>query len=193
MNLPFTPTSFRKLDILQQLMEYESEKGEKTLWNGVKALLIWAASIHHQHLGSFIGTNHVKDALTYCVKEKFITETEKERIKGSARHILESLPVYGFGDPGEVVNPKEPSVKINRNGIVAGRILVETNFLENTWWRYNFWIIVWWFVLGMAGIILISQTTTAAKSIFNPTRLEENRTGRYIQEHSPRYRWKLYR
>lgn len=77
MNLPFSPTFFRKMDIFQQLMEYESQKKKKQLWEGEKALLIWAGSEHHQHLGSAIDLHHVKDALDYCVRVKFITETEK--------------------------------------------------------------------------------------------------------------------
>lgn len=169
MNLPFTPTSFKKLDILQQLVEFESEKGEKTLWSGVKAVLVWGASVHHQHLGSFIGINHVKDALTHCVREKFITEEEKKRIQGSARHILESLPTYGFGEAGESPDPKQPSVRINREGILAGRVLTETEFLKNTWWRSNFWTIVWWIVLAATAIILTSQVIIAVKSIASST------------------------
>ena len=147
MNLPFTPTSFRKLDILQQLMEYESHKNEKSLWNGVKALLIWSASVHHQHLGSFLGSNHVKYALKYCAEEDFIAEEERKRLVNSCPHILESLPVYGFGNQGPSADPTQPSVKINRNGVLAGRILVETNFLKNTLWKYQIWILIWWFIL----------------------------------------------
>lgn len=164
MNLPFTPASFRKLDILQQLMEYESHKKEKSLWNGVKALLIWAASEHHVHLGSFLGPNHVKSALQHS---EFFSEEERKRLVDSCAHILESLTVYGFGEQGPSPDPKQPSVKINRNGVLAGRILVETNFLKNTWWRYQIWVFVWWLILVVAAIILISQTITAAKSIFN--------------------------
>lgn len=166
MNLPFSPTFFRKIDIFQQLKEFESQKDKKHLWEGVKALLVWGGSEHHQHLGSFLGSNHVKDALEYCVKENFINEEERKRLVYSCPHILESLPVYGFGDQGPSPDPKQPSVKINRNGVLAGRILVETNFLKNTWWKYQVWIIIWWFILGTAAIILISQTITAAKSIF---------------------------
>jgi hypothetical protein len=32
MNLPFSPTFFRKKDIFQQLMEFESQKKKKQLW-----------------------------------------------------------------------------------------------------------------------------------------------------------------
>lgn len=144
-------------------MEFESQKGEKTLWSGVKAVLVWGASIHHQHLGSFIGINHVKNALNYCVEQKFITEKEKERIQGSSRHILESLPVYGFGEVGDSPDPKQPSIKMNRDGILAGRVLRETNFLKNTWWRYNSWVVAWWVVLACGAIILFSQVLSALK------------------------------
>ncbi len=145
-------------------MEFESQKGEKTLWSGVKTVLAWGASIHHQHLGSFIGIDHVKDALKYCVDQKFITEKERERIQESACHILENLPVYGFGESGDSPDPKQPSVKINRDGILAGRVLAETNFLKNTWWRYDSWIFAWWLVLFCGAIILFSQVIVAIKN-----------------------------
>lgn len=165
MNLPFSPTFFRKIDIFQQLKEFEGQKDKKTLWEGVKALLVWGGSEHHQHLGSFLGPNHVKDALAYCVKENIITEEERKRLVYSCPYILESLPVYGFGDQGPSPDSKQPSVKINRNGVLAGRILAETDFLRQTW-RYKIWIVIWWLILGTAAIILVSQTITSAKSIF---------------------------
>ena len=166
MNLPFTPTFFGKIDIFQQLKEYESQKSEKTLWNGVKAVLVWGASKHHQHLGSSINSNHVKDALNYCVGEKFISEKERNTMVYSCRHILESIPVYGFGQAILTSDPKKPSVKIDRNGMLAGRILIETNFLNDTFWRYGVWVILWWVVLVSALIILLSQTFSTAKSAF---------------------------
>lgn len=174
MNIPFTPASFRKLDILQQLMEYERHKNEKSLWNGVKAVLIWAASVRHQHLGSFIGTNHVKDALKYCKDEGFMSEEERERLYGSSQHILESLPVYLFGDEGKTENPKEPNVKINRNGVLAGRLLVETRFLQDTFWRYEIWILVWWFILALAFILLLTQTYEGVKKVISTSDNEQH-------------------
>lgn len=165
MNLPFSPTFFRKMDIYQQLMEYEGQKSKKHLWKGEKAVLIWSASEHHQHLGSFINTGHLEDALKYCVQEKFITKAEHERMKGSARHILDSLPVHEFGELEEGINLKTSSVKINRNGILAGRILTETNFLNNNW-AYNAWTLAWWFVLGAGAIILFIQAATSIKSLW---------------------------
>ena len=96
---------------------------------------------------------------------KFISEEERQRIQGSARHILESLPVYGFGEAGDSPDPKQPSVKINRDGILAGRVLTETKFLKNTWWRYNSWTLAWWIVLFFGVIILFSQVVSALKNL----------------------------
>lgn len=164
MNLPFFPTFFRKMDIFQQLLEYESQKGEKHLWEGEKALLMWAGSEHHQHLGSLIDIHHVEDALDYCVGLDLITEFEKNRMKGSIPHILESLPVHEFGELGNASEPKNPRVKINRNGILAGQILIETNNLKDQK-KYQIWIYIWWGILGGAALILIDQSLTALLNI----------------------------
>ncbi len=168
MNLPFTPSSFRKFDVLQQLMEYESHKKEKSLWNGVKSVLIWSGSIHHQHLGSYINSLHVKDALNYCEQEGFISESERKRLISSSPHILESLVVYQFGDEEENSTSKNPSLRINRNGVLAGRILVETNFLTKTFFRYKIWIYIWWGVLSLAAIVLIAQAFRATMQTLIP-------------------------
>lgn len=164
MNLPFSPTFFRKMDVFQQLREYESQKDKKHLWEGEKALLLWAGSEHHQHLGSAINIKHVHDALKYCVKENFIPESERVRMKGSLRYILESLPTHEFGLLVDDSDPKNPSVKINRNGILAGQILTETNNLK-TPIMYQAWIFIWWIVLGGATLILINQSLQALLGI----------------------------
>lgn len=166
MNLPYSPTFFRKMDLYQQLKEYESQKDKKRLWEGEKALLIWAGSEHHQHLGSAIDTHHVKDALDYCVREHFITSTERDRIKGSLRHILESLPTHEFGEVFDNTNPKEPRIKINRNGILAGQILFETNNLKKTY-KYNRWTLEWYFLYYLAGFILITQMAKGLIELIN--------------------------
>lgn len=159
MNLPFSPTFFRKMDVFQQLMEYESQK-EKHLWEGEKALLMWARGEEHQHLGSALGINHVKDALDYCVRKNFIPQSENDRMRGSARHILESLTTHEFGNLVDNSNPRNPGIKINRNGILAGQILIETNNLNNPM-MYQAWIFIWWIVLGGATLILLNQSLRA--------------------------------
>lgn len=182
MNLPFSPTFFREIDIYQQLMEYESQKDKKHLWEGEKSVLIWAASEHHQHLGSAIGINHVKDALKYCSDKGYITEQERTNLYGSSRHIIESLPIHDFGINQRSQNPKNPSVKINKNGVLAGKILIKTRSLKKNISRYNFWIIIWWLVLAFAAIILLSQTLSAIRSIFG-SGSEPNKTILYDQQY----------
>lgn len=164
MNLPFSPTFFREIDIFQQLMEYESQKDKKLLWKGEKAVLVWGASDQHQFLDEGLNWEHVKSALAYCVEKKFITESERvELTKPTLRtHIIRSLSVHGFGD---FLDDESSPVRINRNGILAGAVLTETDFL-NKRWRYQVWIYAWWLILGAAGLILVSQTVAAAKSLF---------------------------
>ncbi|SRR5260221_601507 len=154
MTLPFSPTFFRKIDIFQQLMEYEEQKDKKHLWEGEKALLIWAGSENHQHVGSAIDLHHVKDALTYCVQAGFISEEERDRMKGSVRHILESLPTHEFGEVYDTTNPKNPLIKINRNGVLAGQILIETKNLKKNY-RYKRWAWDWYFLYFLAGLLLV--------------------------------------
>lgn len=167
MNLPFSPTFFNKIDIFQQLVEFEKEKVVKTLWDGVKAVLLWSASIHHQHLGSAIGSNHVLSALKLSVSEGYLLEEDEKRMDGSLRHILQSLPGYGFGEFVETADPSNPSVRISRCGILAGEILKETNFLKYNW-KYQIWTILWWTILFAAGLILLSQVFAAIRNIFIP-------------------------
>lgn len=165
MNLPFLPTFFNKIDIFQQLEEFEKEKKIKRLWDGVKAVLLWSASIGHQHLGSAIGSRHVIDSLNSAVSEGYLSQEDKIRMDGSSKHILESLPNYGFGEFVGTADPRNPSVRISRNGILAGKILKETNGLKNKW-KYEVWIVLWWILLGIAGLILISQVISALHNIF---------------------------
>lgn|SRR3989344_6167940 len=165
MNLPFSPTFFRKMDVFQQLLEYEAQKNKKRLWEGEKAVLIWAASEHHQHLGSAIDTKHVKDALEHCLREKFITESEKKRMEGSVSHILESLSTHEFGSPKSIPEQRI-DMKINRNGILAGQILIETDNLKKLW-RYKKWTFDWWLLYFIAGLLITTQMLKGAIELIN--------------------------
>lgn len=185
MNLPFSPTFFRKIDIFQQLMEYESQKEKKHLWEGEKALLIWGASDQHQNLGSALGTNHVKDALTYCVENEIIPESEKIRLRNNLRHILDTIPVHEFGHYEDTADPRSPSVKISRNGILAGEILLQTDFLKKTW-RYKIWTFLWWIILGAAGVILLSQTLSAVSALLPLSKVNEVRLSNNQHKHNLR-------
>lgn len=161
MNLPFSPTFFRKMDIFQQLMEYENRRDKKHLWEGEKAVLIWSASEHHQHLGSSIGIKHVRSALDYCSEQGFISKTDAEKVQGSIPHIMESLPIYEFGVLDQGSDPKNPSLKINRNGILAGEILTKTNNLKNTR-EFKYWQADWYLLYYLAGLLLTIQVIKGA-------------------------------
>ncbi len=154
MNLPFSPTFFRKMDIFQQLMEYEDQKDKKHLWEGEKALLMWAGSEEHQHLGSALDTHHVKNALDYCVRKNYIPQSENDRMRGSARHILESTTTHEFSEVVDNSNPRNPRIKINRNGILAGEILTETKNLKK-YRKYEMWGLDWWILYYCAGLLLV--------------------------------------
>lgn len=165
MNLPFSPIFFKKMDIYQHLMEYERMKDDKRLWAGEKALLLWAGSEHHQHIGSAIGLKHVKDALDICVGKGYLTEEERNRLKGSVRHILESLVTHEFGDVYDEINPKDPTVKVNIRGVLAGRVLIETNNLRGD--SYYVWLTrTWWVVLVGGLLILLGQVFEVVGTVF---------------------------
>ena len=170
MNLPFSPTFFRKMDIYQQLMEYESQKDKKRLWEGEKALLMWAGSEHHQHLGSAIDLHHVKNALDYCAEAGLIVESERDRMKGSVRHILEGLTTHEFGSVYDNSNPKNPLVKINRNGILAGQVLIETQNLKKLK-MFNKWSRDWYFLYYLAGLLLTVQVIKGIIELMESTGL----------------------
>ena len=156
MNLPFSPTFFRKMDIYQQLKEYETQKEKKRLWEGEKALLMWAGSEHHQHLGSAIENHHVKDALFYCAEKHLIADDDRDRLINSLRHILESITTREYGELIDNSVDKKPRVKINKNGILAGQVLIETNNLKNNR-RYDRWSWDWYFLYYTAGLLLFFQ------------------------------------
>src|SRR5258708_1819341 len=152
MNLPFSPTFFRKMDIYQQLMEYEAQRKEKHLWDGEKAVLIWAGSDQHQHLGTSIDNNHMKQILDYCKDQGFLTDKDVGRLQSQAEQILQSIVVREFAE--QTGNPASKyQLRINRDGILAGQILKETKNLKKPW-RYRQWTIDWWFAYYAAGILL---------------------------------------
>jgi len=152
------------MDVFQQLVEYENQKDKKHLWEGEKAVLIWAASSNHQHLGSALGTKHAQHSLDYCVKEGFITEANRDRMAGSLTHILQSLSVHEFGTPNSIPENKVDLV-INRNGILAGEILIETNNLKNQG-KYKRWTWDWYLFYYFAGLLLVIQVVKGFIELF---------------------------
>ncbi len=168
------------MDVFQQLKEYEKQKDKKLLWDGVKAVLVWAASEQHRHLGSYIHINHIKDALTYSVRVNLITDKKENELQGKSLHILQSLPVYEFGSLEDTPNEKNAGVKINKDGILAGIILIETEFLKSTI-KYDIFVVAWWAILVMAVFALFWQAITPMLK-----KSREEVQGNYYQMEFPR-------
>lgn len=136
-------------------MEYEDQK-DKRLWPGEKVLLVWAGSKLHQHLGSPIDGNHLKDAFNYSVSMDFIKASERESIINQAQYITGSLITHEFATLYDDSNPKNPRIKINRNGILAGQILIETKNLTQVS-KYKRWSFDWYLLYYLAGLFLAIQ------------------------------------
>lgn len=162
MDLPFSPTFFKKLDIYQRLLIFENQG--KPIWYAEKLLLEWAASQHHQHLGAYISEGTAKRAFDKPLAEgRFNNHKKEAAYVADAQHVLDALVVRGFADERPNL-PKE--VRINKDGLMAGTVLNETNLLNNKW-SYQIWILIWWIILTLALIILVGQATSAISMINN--------------------------
>lgn len=162
MNLPFTPTFFKKLDIYQQLVDYEKAVEIKPIWKAEKVVLLWAIGRGHQHIGSYISTGNVKDPLEMEVKEDGRLGESAVAYAVHIQQVLDALVVRGLAE----AHPSNSSVRINQNGFIAGKIIEETDFLTRTF-KYRVWTWLWWGLLTMATIILVNQTINALLGIFN--------------------------
>ena len=69
---------------------------------------------------------------------------------GSLTHILQSLVVRGYGSYDHI---EKINLIINKDGILAGQILIETNNLKNTL-TYKKWSWDWYFLYYMAGVLI---------------------------------------
>jgi len=162
MDLPFSPTFFKKLDIYQRLVTFENQR--KPIWYVEKLLLEWAVSPHHQHLGAYISEGTAKRALDKSLAEgKFNNHQKEAEYVANAQHVLDALVVRGFADE----RPNLPQeVRINKEGLLAGTVLKETNLLQNKW-RYQIWITSWWLLLILGLLILVVQTVSSAEKILS--------------------------
>ncbi len=163
MNLPFSVTFFKKIDIFHQIREMDNEKKDKHLLIAEKAVLDWAASEHHQHLGSPIGTEHVQSALLIYISEGRIDKSEQENLNRSAQNILDSLETRGFGNYPHLNGSEDKRVKINSYGLQTGKVIRELKHWES-WVIYIFWTIIWWVVLILGFIILFLQAAASLRS-----------------------------
>ncbi len=154
MDLPFSPNFFKKIDIFQQLKEYDQELSEKRTWVVEKLILEWAAGPGHQHIGEHVSPDIIKQALIPSVNANRIpTEsiTYVATIEGVSQ-ALKSLVVRGYADPlDQQIYPNH--VRFNNSGLVAGKIILETSNLTKIG-KYILWARLWW-VVAIAGIVVL--------------------------------------
>lgn len=162
MNLPFTPTFFKKLDIYQQMVNFEKAVDIKPIWKAEKVVLLWAIGRGHQHVGSYISTGNVKDALESEVRDGGMLGESAVGYAVHIQQVLDALVIRGLADPHQSNN----TIRVNQNGFLAGMILEETNFFNNTG-KFRFWTLAWWGVLISASVILMNQALEALGGIFN--------------------------
>lgn len=161
MNLPFTPTFFRKIDVYQRIMEFENDLSIKHIWQAEKVILIWSAGEHHQHIGSYIDAKCAMVPLRQAVNDGLLDQDSVEYAV-SPQHVLNSLITKGFAEK----NPTNESVKITQDGFWAGKILKETDRLKKVS-TYQFWIWFWWLVFVLALIILFYQAWPGLISVIH--------------------------
>lgn len=165
MNLPFSPTFFQKIEVYQQLIGFESQMDKKKLWEGEKAVLLWAQSERHQHLGSAINQDCIKDAIIYCSTQPYFEDKKIDRFMNDEINILRNLLSKGFGTTAYRNPDQVMDLVINNKGLLAGQILVETNNLQNNS-KYERYIKWWWIFLYLGVIVLVGQAVGAISSTF---------------------------
>ncbi len=162
MELPFSPSFFRKIDIYQQLKTFESE--HKPIWEAEKQLLMWAAGPGHQNPGQSIGRDIVEQVLVEAMTNgAFRDMPEAAAYAADGYQVTLSLVTRGFADraPSHV----SQIAQINLKGLLAGLVLRETNALKRNY-RYEFWIWIWWVVFWGLFIIFLTNVLSALVSIW---------------------------
>jgi hypothetical protein len=150
MDLPFSPSFFKRLEVYQQLKDFEDEG--KLTWEHEKKILIYATNSKAVRIGQPISSHDVAQVI--------FNDTSKS---GDALDTIRSLEVRGFGeltDPFFVFD----RIKLNSKGYVAGRVLKETQGLKKAGW-YWFWIKMWYAVIWVAFSLLILQVANSFKSL----------------------------
>lgn len=152
MNLPFTPSFFKQIDIYQKLREFEARISTKPIWEVEKLILLWADSKDHQHIASYISPSNIQQYLHEAINTRKVSLEAVDSVV-SPQHALNALVTRGFAEK----HPVNESVRINSEGFIAGKILRETQNLTDTW-KYKFWQALWWLIFMAAVLLLLSQT-----------------------------------
>lgn len=151
MDVPFSPYFFKKLDVYQQLRDYELRGG--SWWEGEKVVLSKVAnSIYQRPLSSYLNRGHV-----YNFLHEDIGTTDNPReipyILCDPADVMGNLVERGFGE----WHPNERVIKINQRGYLAGKVLLETDLLGNCS-RYENWVRTWWVLYWVGVVFIVFQT-----------------------------------
>jgi hypothetical protein len=120
MELPFSPSFFRKIDIYQQLKTFESE--QKPIWEAEKQLLMWAAGPGHQNPGENIGRHTVGKVLEEAINNGTFRGTpDALSYEVNGHQVALSLVTRGFADTSPA--PAGQIAQINLKGLLAGLVL----------------------------------------------------------------------
>jgi len=166
MDLPLTPTFFRKIDIFQNLLDLEKEAKEKPIWYAEKEILLWAAGKNHQNLGEFIEGKTLINYFWPKVTSQSLTpeavpflSTEYEINK-----TFRSLEVRGLVEKSMIFTEH---YRINNSGLLAGQILRETNNLRSKrkMFKYNATISIWWVLVSSTSLLVFLQLLNWIKNI----------------------------
>lgn len=152
MELPFTPTFFKKLDIYQQLISYEKTETKNSTWNLEKVVLKWAVSPENKTKGSRITKNRIKDIVEKSLKKQIHLEESQEILNALA--MREFLNNVDYGESGV----------FNNRSYLAGRIILETKDFRAK--LYDFWIMLWWAIFGVGVILLILEVIIRFRDFF---------------------------
>ena len=157
MELPFTPSFFKEIEIYQRLMSLEKEN--KTIWESEKLVLSYAAGPGHAHPGTPLGRDHVGEVIENAVNNGKISS---KAIKVSGHQdVLNSLVTRGFAEAVGV-----DRARITQEGLFAGKILNDTNLLKKRQ-KYITWIFFWWIVFGFAVLLLLCQSIVSVIELIN--------------------------
>lgn len=172
MDIPIRLKFFDKLKIYQDYLKKDAmlEKTKSEYWLYEKAILYWAYSGEHQHLGRPLDENRFcKDPErvnklpvfvakisnnsrhVMWVKEHISGSIEMEEKQEAARQVTRNLKILGFADKvKEAFGPEQYKIHVNEKGFLLGELLFETfnnpGFLSKNFRKYKIAMLTFYFL-----------------------------------------------
>lgn len=156
MEIPFTQTFFKEVNLYNELIYFERQ-GKKS-WPLEKIVLHWAAGNNHTQLATPL-TRDIVESIFRDYKSE-VDALPEETIKYSSglgrQDVLSNLIERGFGHAQDT----HKFCRINNRGLLAGKILRRTSLLRRRY-VYRFWNIFWWGVF-LGTVLLLVMTLFSA-------------------------------